>query len=223
VDDFAFSRYVVQHISGNFALDQRQIIFQDVDADFSGGKISANVKADLRESPAYSVNANFSGINLAALAAGSPTLARQFTGSATGEIELEMHGVGRDALVTSLGCRGRASIQPAFLQGFDLFDSVHAGARRAGTSTFSEVSGVFACRDDRVELNSLRLRSGDVVLGATGTVDFGRNADIRLQWMPRAKNQSRVGADPPADPAAYLLRGPLFAPRIERTETTPAQ
>jgi hypothetical protein len=39
--------------------------------------------------------------------------------------------------------------------------------------------------------------------------------------MPRAKNQTRVGADPPADPASYSLRGPFFAPRIERAETTP--
>ena len=223
VDDFAFSRYVVQHLSGNLTLDQRQITFQDVEADFSGGKVSGRVKADLREAPVYNVSANFSGLNLAALAAGSPSLAHQFSGLATGEIELEMHGIGRDALVASLGCRGRAAIQPALLLSFDLFDSVHAGVRRNGTSTFSEVSGTFACRDDQIELSGVRLRSGDTALGASGTVDFARDADIRLQWMPRAKNQIRVGADPPSDSASYLLRGPFFAPRIERAETTPSQ
>lgn len=223
VDDFAFSRYLVQHLSGNIVLDQRQITFQDLEADFSGGKVGGRVKADLRESPVYTVSANFTGLNLAALAAGSPTLAHEFSGSATGDIEFEMHGVGRDALVASLGCRAHAAIQPASLQGFDLFDSLHAGARRAGSSTFSEVSGTFVCRDDQIELTGVRLRSGDTVLGASGTVDFGRNADIRLQWLPRAKNQARVGADAPDDPASYLLRGPLFAPRIERVETTPSE
>jgi len=221
VDDFAFSRYLVQHLSGNLTLDQRQITFEDVEADFNGGKVSGRVNADLREAPAYTVSANFSGLNLAALAAGSPTLAHQFSGIATGEIELEMHGVGRDALVASLVCRGRTAIQPASLLGFDLFDSVHASGRRSGTSTFSEVSGTFTCRDDQIELSGVRLRSGDAVLGATGTVDFAHDADIHLQWMPRAKNQTRVGADPPADPASYSLRGPFFAPRIERAETTP--
>ena len=179
------------------------------------------MNADLREAPAYDVSASFSGLNLAALAAGSPTLAHQFAGMATGEIELEMHGTGRDALVASLACRGRTAIQPASLLGFDLFDSLRAGARRNGTSTFSEVSGTFACRDDQIELSGVRVRNGDTTLGATGTVDFAHDADIRLQWMPRAKNQTRVGADPPADPASYLLRGPFFAPRIERAETTP--
>ena len=135
-------------------------------------KYSGRVKADLRESPVYGVSANFSGLNLAALAAGSPTLAHQFSGNATGEIELEMHGVGRDALVASLACRGRAAIQPASLLGFDLFDSLHAGARRAGSSAFSEVSGTFACRDDQIELSGVRLRSGGYILGASGTVDF---------------------------------------------------
>jgi AsmA-like C-terminal region/AsmA family len=223
IDDFAFSRYVAQHLSGNFALDQRQITFQDADADFSGGKVSGSVKADLRESPIYKVSANFVGLNLAALAAGSPTLARQFSGSATGEIEFEMKGVGRDALVASLGCRGRAAIQSASFTAFDLFDSVRAGARRGGTSTFSEVNGAFVCHDDQIELTGVRLRAGDTSLGASGTVDFARNVDIHLQWMPRAKNQVRVGAEPPGDAASYLLRGPLFAPRIERAETTPSE
>lgn len=223
IDDFAFSRYVAQHVSGNFALDQRQIIFQDIDGEFSGGKVSGSVKADLRDSPIYKVSASFEGLNLAALAAGSPTLARQLSGSATGEIELEMKGVGRDALVGSLACRGRAAIQPATFTAFDLFDSMHAGARRSGTSTFSEVNGAFVCHDDRIDLSGVRLRNGDTSIAASGTVDFARDADIRLQWMPRAKNQVRVGADPPADATSYLLRGPLFAPRIERAETTPSE
>jgi hypothetical protein len=54
-------------------------------------------------------------------------------------------------------------------------------------------------------------------------VDFARNAAIHLQWLPRARNQVRVGADSPADTAAYFLRGQLFAPRIERAETTPRE
>ena len=223
IDDFAFSRYVVQRLTGNFALDQRQITFQDADAEFSGGKISGNVKADLRDSPVYNVSGNFSGLNLAALAAGSPTLAHQFSGSATGEIELEMKGVGRDALVASLACRGRAVIEPASFAAFDLFDSLRDGTRRSGTSAFSEVDGSFVCHDDQIDLTGVRLRNGETSLGASGTVDFARNAVLHLQWMPRAKNQVRVGADPSADVESYLLRGPLFAPRIERAETTPSE
>ncbi len=223
IDSFAFSRYVVQHLSGNFALDQRQIAFRDADADFSGGKVTGSVTADLREAPVYKVSANFSDLNLAALAAGSPTLAHQFSGSATGEIELDMKGVGRDALVASLACRGRAAIQPASFTAFDLFDSIHAAARRSGTSTFSEVNGAFACHDDHIDLAGVHLRNGDTSLSASGTVDFARNADIHLQWMPRAKNQVHVGADPAIDAASYQLRGPLFAPRIERAETTPTE
>jgi len=223
VDDFAFSRFVMQHLSGNLTLDQRQITFQDVDADFSGGKVTGSLKADLRGLPAYNVSARLAGINLASLTAGSPALVRQFSGIASGEIDAEMHGIGRDALVASLGCRGRATIEPASLQGFDLFESLRAGARRGGSSLFSEVTGTFACRDDQAEVSGVRLRSGDASIGASGTVDFARNADIRLQWLPRARSQVRAGAESPADTAEYFLRGPLFAPRIERAETTPRE
>lgn len=223
IDDFAFSRFVMEHLSGNLLLDQRQISFQDVEADFSGGKVSGSLKADLRGLPAYNISARLAGINLASLTAGSPALARQFSGIASGEIDAELHGIGRDALVASLGCRGHAIIQPASLQGFDLFESMRAGARRGGTSSISEVSGTFACRDDLVELSGVRLRSGDVSIGASGSVDLARNADIHLQWLPRARNQVRVGADSPVGTAAYFLRGPLFAPRIEPAETTPRE
>jgi len=223
VDDFAFSRFVMEHLSGNLELYQRQIDFQDVEADFSGGKVTGSLKADLRGLPAYNVSARLAGINLASLTAGSPTLARQFSGIASGEIDAEMHGVGRDALVASLGCRGRATIQPASLQGFDLVESLRAGARRGGTSSFSEVSGTFSCRDEQIQMSGVRLRSGDVSIGASGTVDFARNADIHLQWLPRARNQVRAEGDSPADAAAYFLRGPLFSPRIERAETTPRE
>jgi AsmA-like protein len=220
VNDFAFSRFVMEHLSGTLALDQRQITFRDVEADFSGGKVTGSLNADLRGLPAYNFSARLAGLNLASLTAGSPALARQFSGIASGEIEAEMRGIGRDALLASLGCHGRATIQPASLQGFDLVESLRAGARRNGTSSFSEVSGTFACRDDQVELSGVRLRIGDVSIGASGDVDFDRNADIHLQWLPRARNQVRAGADSPADTAAYFLRGPLFAPRIERAETT---
>ena len=223
VNEFAISRFEMQHLSGNLAVDRRQITFQDVEADFSGGKVSGSLKADLRELPAYDISARFAGINLAGLAAGSPAIARQFAGVASGEIDLELHGVGRDAMLASLGCRGRAEIQPASLQGFDLFESLRAGSRRGGASAFSEVAGTFACRDDQIELSGVRMRSGDALLGASGTVDFERNADIRLHWLPRARNQGRAGADPSSDAGSYFLRGPLFAPQIERAETTPRE
>ena len=205
IDDFAFSRFVMEHLSGNLSLDQRQITFQDVEADFSGGKVTGSLKADLRGLPAYNISARLAGINLASLTAGSPALARQFSGIASGEIDAELHGIGRDALVASLGCRGHATIQPASLQGFDLVESMRAGARRGGTSSISEVSGTFACRDDLVELSGVRLRSGDVSIGASGSVDPARNADIHLQWLPRARNPIRVGADSPADTAAIFF------------------
>ena len=88
---------------------------------------------------------------------------------------------------------------------------------------FRRLSGSFVCHDDQIDLTGVRLRNGETSLGASGTVDFARNAVLHLQWMPRAKNQVRVGADPSADVESYLLRGPLFAPRIERAETTPSE
>ena len=223
IDAFAFSRFVMHQMSGNFTVEQRQINFQDVEADFSGGKVSGSVKSDLRAAPKYDVSARFAGLNLASLVAGSPSLAKQLSGNASGDIELQMQGVGTSALLASLDCHGRASVQTATLQGFDLLESLRVGARRGAGSSFSEVSGTFACENDRVELSGVRLRSGDSVLGASGNVDFARNADIRVQWLPRTKNPSRVEAEPSANGVSYLLRGLLFSPRIEPEGTTPSE
>lgn len=223
IDVFAFSRFMMQQVVGDFTLAQRQINFQDVEADFSGGKVSGSLTADFRGSPFYDVTTRFAGLNLASLTAGAPSLARQISGVASGEVEFDLHGAGMDALLASLGCRGRAAIQPATLQGFDLLESLHAGNRRNGTSSFSEVSGAFSCRNQQIELSGVRIRSGDTSIGASGTVDFSRNADIRLDILPRARNQSRVEADRPESPASYLLRGPVLAPHIEAAGTTPSE
>ena len=223
IEDFALSKFRMQHLEGSFNLDQRQVVFKDAEADFSGGKVSGGLQADLRALPQYALLARFSGVNIATLIAGSPTLAKQISGTASGEIELQLKGIGREALVASLECRGRAAVQPASLQGFDLVDSLRAGSRRGAASTFAEAAGNFICRDDRIELSGVRLRSGDSSLAAQGTVDFSRNLEIRLQWIPRVRSQARLeSADPAPDPAVYWLRGPIFSPRLERAETTPS-
>ena len=206
------------------ALDQRQITFQDVEGDFSGGKVTGSLKADLRELPAYNVSVRLAGLNLASLTAGSPALARQFSGIASGEIEAEMHGSAGMRWSRHWGAAGRD--HPAGIASGIRFDRVLAGRALAAVERvrFQEVSGTFACRD------TTRWRCPACGFAAE-MCSSARRAPLILPGMPIyicngcRERKIKCASAPilPADAASYLLRGPLFAPRIERAETTPSE
>ncbi|MFZ0739118.1 MAG: AsmA family protein [Candidatus Acidiferrales bacterium] len=227
VSQFAFSRYVLQHLDGELTLDDRHLEMADATADFYGAKLSGGLIADLQKTPAYNIRAYVTDLNLSALSSGSPTFDHLVAGDASGNVSMAFQGVGRDALFASLSCEGTAAIRNASLQGFDLFESMRAGARRPGKTTFLRAVGSFACRNNSIQISQLRLIGLDATLETAGSVDVARNIYFRVHWIPGIETRIATNAPLPAPltqpTGEFRIEGPLFLPRISPSGTTPQQ
>jgi hypothetical protein len=221
IDQFAFLRFVAHHLKGDLAIHARRLEFGNVDADFYGARVSGKLVADLQKVPAYTMTSHFTGLNLATLTAGSPTLARTFAGLASGDLAMTLTGIGRDALFASLECDGTAEIQNPSVEGFDLIGSLRTEGRVPGTTSFSRAPGAFKCRNGRIEISQARLTGPGGMLSLAGSVDPARNVDFRVRWMNTGAEKGEAESGDAV--RVYQIEGPLLAPRISRVRTTPKE
>jgi hypothetical protein len=221
IEQFAFLRFVVHRLKGELAIHGRRLELDNADADFYGAHVSGKLVADLQKSPAYTIKTHFSGLNLSSLMASSVTLAKSFSGQASGDLELALAGAGRDALLASLECDGSADIQNPSLEGFDLIESLRSEDRISGTTSFSRAVGAFKCRNNRIQISQLRLSRPDAALSITGSVDPGHNLDMRVRWINSGAEGGERGAA--AARSAYHIEGPLESLRVSSTGTTPKE
>jgi AsmA-like C-terminal region len=222
VDEFAFLRYVATHLKGDLAVEGRRLEFSNAEADFYGAHVSGKFTGDVEKSPKYAIRAHFGGLNIASLTAGSPTLARNFGGTADGYLELRLGGAGREALFASLECDGTAEIQNATVEGFDLLGSLRGQKRAAGSTSFGHAAGAYKCGNNRIEISELRLRGTEGELRLSGTVDSTKNIDLRVSKFSAA-NAGDSDDESGDDPVNFEITGPLQAPRFSRVETTPKE
>ncbi len=221
VDEFAFLRFVARHLRGDLAIHGRQLELSSAETEFYGAHVSGKLAGDLEKAPAYSVTAHFAGLNVASLTAGSPALARNFSGLADGDLEFKVGGTGRDALFASLECNGTAEIQNPSLEEFDLLGSLRAEKRMTGATSFSRATGAYKCRNNRIEVSQLRLRSSAGDLAVSGNVDSAKNVDFRVRWLAPAGETHEADFDNGF--GIYEITGPLQAPRFSRVQTTPKE
>lgn len=227
IDEFAFTRYTLKHLQGELLLDGSKLEFQNAEGNFYGSKISGELHANLSASPIYKINARYTGLDLALLTSGSALFSNTFTGSASGNLVLNLAGAGRQDLAASLRCEGAAEIQNAGWKGIDLLASLRAEESRPGSSSSVDVAANYTCANHRIEISDLRIAAPGETLLASGAVDATRSLDFRITRLTRAAATAR-DEDPLDNPRAsrYLLRGPLLHPVItpaqpSRTEPTP--
>jgi hypothetical protein len=221
IDQFAFLRFVVHRLKGDLSIRGRRLELDDADADFYGAHVSGKLIADLQKAPTYSVKAHFSGLNISSLTASSPTLPKSFGGQASGDLSLTFAGAGRDALLASLECEGSTDIQNPSLEGFDLIESLRSEGRVPATTFFSRAVGAFKCRNNRIQISQLRLVRPDAELSLSGSVDPARNLDLRVHWIRGAAEGGEPGSA--VTPGASQIEGPLAAPRLSSSGTTPRE
>ena len=149
-------------------------------------------------------------MDLAALSAESPTLAGLFSGSASGAISFQARGATRSDLLASLECQGTAQVANPELRSIDLGTSLREGEFQSGSDEFARVSAAFSCARRMIEFQNLDLVRADTQIEGSGTVDFSRNLDMRLQVMPAPSGQPEP---------IHRLTGPLAAPQV--TSATP--
>jgi hypothetical protein len=211
IEQFSLAPVALRHLQGDVRIGGRHLEVSSAKAEFFGGALQGSLDAQLTAAPAYRLNLDYSGVDLAALTAAFPTLADLFSGSASGEFALESGGGTRADLVSSLECRGNARITDAKLENINLLESMLAAETRPGGSSFPSASAAFACGNGKIIFQRLRFTGTSQDIAASGSVDFSRSLHLQLRVLPAG------GAVGTARPAAQLfeLTGPLSAPTIE--------
>lgn len=215
VDDFNLGPLAVSGLKGTLAVQGRRVTFANASGHLFGGRISGTFDADLASIPSYRTSLDFSGIDLAALALASVQLPDVFSGSASGHAALRATGASRSDLLGSLECTGAASVSDAQLKNMNLVESLRESARVAGATSLEKASSNFSCHRREVQIQDLRFVHENGEIDASGSVDFGRNLDLRLRVLPSVAVDSDAAPAQENSTAGYRLTGTLDDPQIE--------
>ena len=214
IEEFSLAPVALRHLQSDVRIGGRHLEVSGAKAEFFGGALEGSLDAQLTAEPAYRLNLDYSGVDLAALTSAFPTLADLFSGSASGEFALDSGGGTRADLVSSVECRGNARITDAKLQHINLLDSMHEAEPRSGSSEFSVANAVFACGNGKIIFQRLRFTGAAQDIAASGSVDFSRNLNMQLRVLPAA---GAIGTSRPSTAAGQLfeLTGPIRSPNIQ--------
>ena len=210
VDEFTLAPVTVHRLQGDLNVSGHHIEFTNARGQFYGGNIAALFEADFAAIPSYRVNLDFSRVDLLALSADSPNLAKLFSGTASGELLLNARGADKSDMLASLTCKGKARVGDVEFRGLNLAESLQASAATPGTSSFRQASTIFTCADHEIKFQGLLLQNPSTEIEGFGSLDFSRNLDLRLRVLPsEAEERSTPASD-------YRLTGPLSSPQLSR-------
>ncbi len=203
VDQLVFTPVTFRKFRGTLELDGRKLSLTEAQADFYGGSASGSLRAEFSAEPKYAVQAKFERVNLAALTLATATMKNLFSGTASSELSLTTHGIGKENLLPALEGQASFDFRDVQFRALDFAESVRAGATRSGTSSFRTVAAHVNIAAEKFQFEESRLSTPSAQFEFDGTVDFARQLDLRL----------RTAA--PLD-ATFQLTGPLSSPRIVR-------
>jgi hypothetical protein len=209
LDQFALAPFVIRKLQGDLKIDGRHLAFENASGQFYGGQIAGTLTASVAAAPIYHANLDFTRIDAAALVATAPALAGVTAKSADGQISIAATGTNRSAIAASLTCQGTARAIFLKLMNVDLVNPQGSGSPGANSTQFNSAEASFSCANGKIDFQKLSLGLGlDLSATGSGTIDFSRNLDLRLQ--------THHGGSPDEDAAAGSLRleGTLAAPQV---------
>jgi AsmA-like C-terminal region len=218
VDEFTLPPITLHHFHGDLTVGGRHLEISNAKAQLFGGNIDGSLDAELTAAPTYRIATEYSGVDLAALTATSPTLANLFAGEATGDLSLNFTGATPSKMISSLECSGTARLAAPEIHGLSLAETLRDAALRPGTSTFHDADANFTCANTKINFHDLSLTGASVIQGA-GVVNFDRTLNLRLWPASAAPVTAAAGKSQPT-PArdAVDLTGSLAKPNVRRAE-----
>lgn len=233
LDDFTLDALVVQRLRGDLNIDARHLGLSDMQGQLEDGAISGSFLADLEPASKYEGTLEFSGIDLKSMSASFPSLAGLFTGSASGRFTFNTRGSTVGDLVSSLECRGSARAKDGWIAGIRLPNPLLAAGSETDSYSmkpgdaspgipvppliaFRDASAAFTCADSKIQFQDLLLRDANTTWDGTGTVDYGRNLNLRFRSVSSNVIGPRVAKPAGASKDEYQITGSLKSPRIQR-------
>lgn len=215
IGTFDLSAFQFRKLRADASISGRHLRLTNAQAGFYGGALSGSMDLDLAQTPSYGVVAQFRNVSLGLLAAHTFSLSDLFSGAASGALHLASRGLGREALLRSLSCRGAAQVTDASYRGIDLQESLQASSRRPGVTIVPHAAAEFSCSNGRVNFSRLRLQDRHAVFDATGYVDFQRRMGFEILPLSDSLQETGLSAEPRLS-RAYRLSGSLSEPQLLR-------
>lgn len=181
-------------------------------AQWAGGAVRAQLHAAFSPQPKYKIAAALERVNLAEVL-GTSSLAKRLAGMASGTVQLETQGVGRQDLLEALAGSGDIRFKSVEFRGWDVNASVVDGAPHAGTSLWTSGAGTFTMRNRSVTVPDLVLESGREQTSLRGTVSFARDADLTIETSAEGKKIGRMSGTIQGG-QVLKISGPLDGPRV---------
>jgi hypothetical protein len=210
--ELAIGSVTLRDAQGALAVNGRRWELTDASARFYDGEANGSVVATLTAVPTYRIAADFSGVDVASMAGASAPLDGLISGAASGTVSFTARGGTRADLISSLQCDGSATFTNAGFNALNLVDSLKSNATVAGSSDFSHATAAFSCADGKILVQKLSLAGAGEPIAATGTIDFGRNLNLRL-----AVGNSVADSSAPAASASPTNLGSADGPQVRVT------
>jgi hypothetical protein len=208
IDEFDLEKIKLSHVRAQGSLRDLHLEVRDADAQWSGGRVRAKLRASFLPRPSYDLTAELDRVDLAQLPPSGHSPER-FAGLASGTLHLVTQGVGRDELLDRLAGKGEVRLHNVEFRGWDVSASVAEGEPREGASRWTAGEASFTLRDRSLVLGALRLEAGTEKTLVKGTVSFSQDTDLTMQTSSDAQGENHA-------PERHVLKisGPLELPRV---------
>ena len=219
IADLLLSPLSIEHIDAQAAIKGSSLILRPARADFYAGQLAGNFEAGLSAEPSFSFDGQLVRVELRGLAAVAslPGL----TGIASGDLKLAARGPDRAALAASLQGQGLLRIRDAQFGQIEVAPAVAGSVAEPNSGMESgpfAATARFQVGGGQVRLDQFQITRPDQQMQVTGTVDFARRLDLRVQSQPRALSNS-VGLNR-EQPDTWIVGGTIDAPRITSSPVT---
>ncbi len=208
VGEIALGPMRFSQLDGELSLAQRTVTIQKAQANFFGGKISGALEARLIADPSYEFLGKYERVNLAQLARAVSFLNNRIGGTASGDLLLSAHGIGRESLVASLEGKGTLDARNPDLRGVDFRIALPSGGE-APVNSFASIQGAFEIHGRKIDLSRFVLDHSRGRLQAEGGIDFSHVLNIRIQPAPPS---GKSAATSPS--SVFLLNGTIENPTL---------
>ena len=202
----------IEKFDGQMEVAGRAIHIRSAQGDFFGGRVSGFFDAELVRAPSYGFQGRFDRVDLALLGRGVPSLSGRIAGTASAELTLSAHGIGRQQLVDSMVGEGTLNGRNVSLRGIDLSNAA-AGRANGGVplpELFSSLQGAYRIGNRSIDFSDIALESSGRRLEADGRVDFSHALNIRIHPSSVEPVSTRAADSPPS----FLLGGTIEAPNL---------
>jgi hypothetical protein len=218
VDQIEIEKISLKGFRAHAALSDLKLKLDNAQAQWSGGTVTqGHLAATLSGNPTYDVSASFSHVTLTE----TPWLAHlavRLLGAASGKLELQAKGIGREALLKSLNGKGELRLEKIELRGWDLAGTMARGEWKPGISRWPSGTGTFHISDGGFELNAMRLASPSDEFLLKGSVSFSEDTDLTAESHATGRN-----ARPETAIRFLTISGPLTEPKVSLERTTAQQ